>query len=130
MVLELLHSLGHSISYEDVSSLDSAIASNLIADLAGDGENYLPRNISPGLFSHAAMDNIDINEETRSGKGTTLVLGFIIYQEQRTIDLAVGYKRQSRRQIPPLQNLSGIDMIGCPNKHKVHTAPAHFLDGG
>ena len=44
MVLKLLHSLGHSISCEDVSSLDSAIASNLMADLAEDGENYLPTN--------------------------------------------------------------------------------------
>ena len=127
MVLKLLHSLGHSISYEDISSLDSATASNLMADLAEDGENYLPTNVSPGLFSHAAMDNIDINEETRSGKGTTHVLGSVIYQEQQTFDLAVGYRHQSRRQIPPLQNLSGIDMIHCPNKNKVHTAPAHLL---
>ena len=73
------------------------------------------------------MDNIDINEETRSGKGTTFVLGSVIYQEQRTVHLAVGYRRQCRRQIPPLQNLSGIYMIGFPNKHKVHTAPAHLL---
>ena len=41
--------------------------------------------------------------------------------------MAVGYRRQRRRQIAPLQNLSGIDMIGCLNKHKVHTAPAHLL---
>ena len=88
-----------------------------MADLAEDGENYLPTNISPGLLSHTAMDNIYINEETRSGKGTTYVLGSVIYQEQRTIDLAVGFRRQRRRQIPPIQTLSGIDMIGCPNKH-------------
>ena len=105
MVLKLLHSLGHSISYEDVSSLDSAIASNLIADFAEDGENYLPTNVFPGLFSHAAMNNIDMNEETRSGKGTTHVFGSVIYQEQQTIDSAVGYRRQSKGQIPPLQDL-------------------------
>ena len=127
IVLKLLHSSEYSISYENVSSLDSAIASNLMADLAENGENYLPINISSGLLSHAAMDNIDINEETRSGKGTTHVLGSVIYQGQRTIDLAVGYRRQRRRQIPPLQNLSGIDMTGCPNKQIVHTAPAHLL---
>ena len=102
MILKLLHSLGHSISYEDVSSLYSAIASNLRADIVENGENYLPTNISPGLLSHAAMDNIDINEETRSGKGTTYVLGSVTDQEQRAIDLAVGYRRQRRRQIPPL----------------------------
>ena len=39
MASKLLHNLGHSISYEDVSSLDSAVASNLMTDLAEDGEN-------------------------------------------------------------------------------------------
>ena len=81
MVSKLLHNLGHSVSYEDVSSLDSAIAPNLMADLAEDGENYLPTNVSPGSFSHAAMDNINTNEKTGSGKGITNVLGSVIYQE-------------------------------------------------
>ena len=27
----------------------------------------------------------------------------------------------------PLQNLSGIDMIDCLDKHKVHTAPVHLM---
>ena len=107
MVLKLLHSLGHSVSNENVSYLDSAVASNLMTDVPENGENYLPTNISSGLLSHAAMDNIDINEEPRSGKSTTHVLGSVIYQEQRTIDLAVGYRRQRRRQILQLQNLSG-----------------------
>ena len=48
-----------------------------MADLAEDGENYLPTNISPGSFSHAAMDNIDKNEETGSGKSTTHMLALL-----------------------------------------------------
>ena len=44
------------------------------------GDACLPSNIRPGVFSHAAMDNIDINEDTRSGKETTHVLGSLIYQ--------------------------------------------------
>ena len=43
------------------------------------GDAYLPSNIYPGIFSHAAMDNIDINEDTRSGQGTTHVLDSLIY---------------------------------------------------
>ena len=114
--------------------LDSAIVSNLMANLRVDGENYLPTNVSPSppplppsLFSNVAMDNVYVNEDTRSGKGTTHVLSSVIYQEQRTVDLAVSCRRQRRRQIPPLQNLSVIDMVDCPNKHKVHTVPAHLL---
>lgn len=41
---------------------------------------YLPSNIRPGVFFHAAMDNIDINEDTRSGQGLTHVSGSLIYQ--------------------------------------------------
>ena len=62
------------------------------------------------------MNNIDMNEETRSGKSTIHVFGSVTYQEQQTIDLAVGYRHQSKGQIPPLQDLSGIDMVDCPNK--------------
>ena len=45
---------------------------------------FLPSNINRATFSHTAIDNIDTNEETRSGKGTTHVLGSTIYQEQGT----------------------------------------------
>ena len=43
------------------------------------GDAYLPFNIYPAIFSHAAMDNIYINEDTRSGQGTTHVLDSLIY---------------------------------------------------
>ena len=45
-------------------------------------ETFLPMNVVPGNFAHAAMDNIDINEETRSGSGTTHLLGSLIFQER------------------------------------------------
>ena len=35
-------------------------------------ETFLPMNVVPGNFAYAAMDNIDINEETRSGSGTLI----------------------------------------------------------
>ena len=38
-------------------------------------------------FLHAAADNIDINEETKSGEGRTHVLGSVIYQAKRTMHL-------------------------------------------
>ena len=72
IVLKLLNSLGHSISYDDVHLLDTAIATSVISNLA-EGEMYLPTNISPGTFSQAAVDNIDINEETRSSRPSLLI---------------------------------------------------------
>ena len=123
----MLNSLGHSISYDDVHLLDTAIATSVISDLA-EGETYLPTNISPGTFSQAAVDNIDINEETRSGTGTTHVLGSVIYQEQRNTYIAIDFRQeQHRRQVRKMFNTSGINILDCPNQYKVHTAPSHLL---
>ena len=76
----------------------------------------------------AAVDNIDISKEDRSGKGTTHVLGSVIYQEQRNTDLAIGFRQeQHRRQVRTMYNISGINMLDCPNQYKAHTAPSHLL---
>ena len=127
IVLKLLNSLGHSISYDDAHILDTAIATSVTSDLA-EGETYLPTNISPGTFSQVAVDNVDINEETRSGKRTMHVLGIVIYQEQRNTDIAIGFRQeQHKRQVRTMYNTSGINMLDCPNQYKAHTGPCHLL---
>ena len=45
IVSKLLNSLGHSISYDDVHLLDTAIATSVISNLA-EGETYLPTTAS------------------------------------------------------------------------------------
>ena len=128
VVLRLLNSLGHSIGYDDVHLLDTAIATRVISSLAEEGDAFLPTNISPGFFSHCAADNIDINEETRSGKGTTHVLGSVLYQEQENVDIAVQYRQERpRRRMHALRNASELNILDCPNKYKAHTAPSHLL---
>ena len=47
--------------------MESAIATQVRLEMCGSGHAYLPSNIHPGVFSHATLDNIDINEDTRSG---------------------------------------------------------------
>ena len=65
--------------------------------------SFLPSNINRATFSHTAIDNIDINEETRSGKGTTHVIGNIIYQEQGT-----GIARSLQRTLPETEHPCGM----------------------
>lgn len=72
----MLYSQGHS---DDVCRIESVTEVRLEMDASGDV--YLPSNIIPGVFSHAVMDNI--NEDNRSGQGTTHVLGSLIYQDIR-----------------------------------------------
>ena len=71
----MLQSQGRTVSYDDVCRMESAIATQVSLEMCDSGDAYLPSNIRPGVFSHAAMDNININEDTRSGQGTTHVLG-------------------------------------------------------
>ena len=41
---------------------------------------FAPANIFARSFLYAAVDNIDINEEKKSGEGKTHVLGSVIHQ--------------------------------------------------
>ena len=76
----LLHSQGHTVSYDIVCYMESAIATQVKLEMCDSGDAYLPSNIRPGVFSHVAMHNIDVNEDTRSGQGTTHVLESLICQ--------------------------------------------------
>ena len=44
------------------------MARNLLSKLEDNTTTFLPSNIAKYTFTHAAMDNIDINE-TQSGQG-------------------------------------------------------------
>ena len=82
-LVNMLHSQGHCLSYDDLCRVESAIASDTLQLAEESGGVYIPTNmVAGGPFIHSAMDNIDINEETRSGEGTTHVLGGLLYQEK------------------------------------------------
>ena len=59
-----------------------AIANDIILKMSDEGW-FVPSNIFAGSFLHAAADNTYDNEETKSGEGTTHVLGSVIYQAKR-----------------------------------------------
>ena len=58
-LLDMLHRQGHSLSYDEVLRIETATASTVMSSIAQDNA-FIPSNISCGIFSHAAMDNIDI----------------------------------------------------------------------
>ena len=72
-LLHLLHSAGHSISYETVLRMDNTIANDVLQKYNENGNVFVPRNFhgnSVASYTRYAVDNIDINEETLSGMGT------------------------------------------------------------
>ena len=85
-VVNMLHSQGHCISYDDLCRIESAIASDTLQLAEASRGVYIPSNIIPsGSFVHAAMDNIDIKKATRSGEGTMHVLGGLLFQEKSEV---------------------------------------------
>lgn len=71
-LVQLLHSAGHSISYETVLRMDNSIANDVLVRYKENGDVFVPRNFTESMASYTRypVDNININEETLSGMGT------------------------------------------------------------
>ena len=72
-LVTLLNMAGHGVSYDTVLRLDSRIAEDAIEAYYRNGNVFIPSNFQYAQFNgyiNFANDNIDINEETLSGKGT------------------------------------------------------------
>ena len=80
-IVRILNHYGHSISYDELEQLDTAIANEIIQKHETDGI-VLSNNIRPGRFIHFAADSSDLNEETLDGKHTTHATTLVMYQEQ------------------------------------------------
>ena len=80
---ELLHSLGHAVSYNEVRQFVTSVAND---QLSKTDNVYVPHGIKPVdtddtcTFVDAAIDNFDLNEDSLDGKRTTHALATVIYQ--------------------------------------------------
>ena len=79
-VITLLNRFGHGISYEQVLSIETGLAEKQME--AEDQGVILPSSVRPNVFSLFCWDNIDLLEETLSGKGTSHCTNGIIVQRQ------------------------------------------------
>ena len=68
-IINILDRFGHGIAYCQVEEIETAIAlQQLEHRKAG---QIISQNVTQGLMCTLCLDNIDINEETLSGYGTT-----------------------------------------------------------
>ena len=80
---ELLHSLGHAISYNEVRQFVTSVAND---QLSKTDNVYVPHGIKPVdtddtcTFVDMAIDNFDLNEGSLDDKKTTHALATVIYQ--------------------------------------------------
>ena len=79
---ELLHNLGHAVSYDEVRQFVTSVA---IDQLSRTDNVYVPHGIKPldnddtDNFVDAAIYNFELNEDSLDGKRTTHAMATVVY---------------------------------------------------
>ena len=81
LLITLLNRMGHWSSYDEIQSVDTSLAMEVVAKSEEYG-TVIPSNISPMSFIQLAADNNDFNEETLDGKNTTHATTMVVYQRK------------------------------------------------
>ena len=71
--------LGHGVSYTKLSEISTETAYDTVENNTRD-DVWLPENVKPMAFTMIIEDNIDRNEQTLSGYGTTHKVNSIMIQ--------------------------------------------------
>jgi hypothetical protein len=110
-IVTLLNRMGYCSSYDELKSVDTSLASEVLAKCEEYG-TVLPSNISLGSFVQIAADNSDFNEETLDGKNTTHATTMVVYQRKpfgpAPKPTVVGDHRERRRTLHDLGNVYEI----------------------
>ena len=69
-LVHLFHTAGHTISYENVLQVDTALAEKTLESMNPETGAVIPPNLQDGKFVHFTCDNIDINENSLDGKNS------------------------------------------------------------
>lgn len=83
-LIKMLNRLGHGISYSKLMEIDTALCLQKLATEEEDGV-ALPTNVFQSIPTVLAYDNIDRQEETLSGKGTSHRVNGIVVQSQDAV---------------------------------------------
>ena len=78
-VIDTLHDLGLSIAYDRVMDLETAMA-NSVTDLYHEHNVVVPANMKKGLFTTAAVDNIDHNCSSATATDSFHGTGISLFQ--------------------------------------------------
>jgi predicted DNA-binding ribbon-helix-helix protein len=101
-ISNLLHKFGHCASYDSVVRYETGLAIQRM-----ETNKTVPKGFRPGVFTVAVWDNIDMDEETGSGSGTTHHTNGILVQpsvseyEQQATSLNIN-RSQRTLQVEPV----------------------------
>ena len=100
-MITLLNRYGHGILHDQVLEIETSLAENHLEAQEHGVVTVLPKVILPNVFSTFCWDNIDLLEETLSGRGTTHCTNDPVVQRQVAgyeLPPVVPQKRGSRRR--------------------------------
>ncbi len=78
-LIQAMNRLGHAISYDQIEENETALCLRKLA-AAANGDVVLPESVIPNVPTTLAWDNIDMLEETLTGKGTSHRVNGILIQ--------------------------------------------------
>ena len=85
MIIDCLNRLGHTISYHEVNSLETAFAEVQVHHQLF--QSYVPPSVHPSMFVTFVYDNCDHNPESLSGVSMHVTNGIIIQLSNRNNEL-------------------------------------------
>jgi len=104
-LVQLFHNAGHTVSYDNVKQVDTALAEKTLATMDPETGAVTPPNFTPGRFVHFTCDNIDINDASFDGKNSFHATQLAGWQRGPESDMGMQDLRPSTRtalQVPEI----------------------------
>ena len=113
-LVRLFHKAGHTLSYEQVLRVDTALAENTLKSIDYETGAVIPINFVEDKFVHFTADNIDLLDETLDGKNTFHATQVAAWQQGQTFDrvlVTLSPSSSCKLDIPEiLEKLSPVDI--------------------
>ena len=128
-LIELLSSLGHSVTYDEVRTFVTSIANDQLSKIE---DVYFPHGIRPidtndtRTFVDAAIDNFDLNEDYLDGKRTTHAMASVMYQRCGGSEGCQNIPRTGKRSLNVAEYSE--EQLNCCNKPQKRLEPATISD--
>ena len=120
LLIECLNRLGHSISYHEVNSLETAFAEKQVQHQLV--QAYVPPGVQPSTFLTFVSDNCDHNPETLTGETMHCTNGIIIQNENGTNQADVASMEENTTPTVKRKSFTPVD-TNITQYHQVERVP-------
>lgn len=117
-LVQLFHSAGHTVSYQSVLQIDTALAEKTLSTMDPISGAVIPPNLMSGKFVHFTADNIDINDSSLNGKNTFHATQMAVWQRGPAQDILLkDLKPSKNRTLEVPQAMDELASVDIPEGH-------------